>query len=128
MTHCVIGPGKTHRVTGYKRTTHDGVTYLAHRWAWIQVHGWIPPGHDIHHVCRNKECWSVLHLVCKPRGVHQHEHYLEDGPTGIAAVHALATVCTQGHAFDGHDGKQRRCSTCHRKAAREWARRNRAAA
>ncbi len=47
-----------------KRTT------TAHRRAYEQAYGPIPPGHDVHHVCETKLCINPEHLVALTRARH----------------------------------------------------------
>lgn len=48
---------------GYGRFTLAGKAVLAHRVAWVMANGKeISPGHEIHHVCKNRSCVNSEHL------------------------------------------------------------------
>lgn len=47
---------------GYGCVTHKQKSYLAHRLAWIKVHGEIPDGLLVRHRCDNRKCINVDHL------------------------------------------------------------------
>lgn len=47
---------------GYGRMMIDGVSHLAHRWAYEQAHGPIPDGMIIDHICWNRACVNIDHL------------------------------------------------------------------
>lgn len=47
--------------SGYKQIRVDGRIYLAHRLAWLYVHGEFPPG-DIDHINRNKQDNRIVNL------------------------------------------------------------------
>jgi hypothetical protein len=57
------------RGTGYGKK--DWRNVRAHRQAWIDAHGAIPPGVEIHHKCRNKGCVNVDHLEALSPSDHQ---------------------------------------------------------
>lgn len=46
----------------------------AHRAAWELDHGPIPPGHEIHHTCKNRRCVNPSHLACMTRAEHMAAH------------------------------------------------------
>lgn len=59
---CIVYPGaKNNR--GYGRRWHKGKLKLAHRAAWEDANGPIPPGHVIRHTCDNPPCIRVSHLI-----------------------------------------------------------------
>jgi hypothetical protein len=47
---------------GYGRFKHKGVERYAHRWAWEQAYGPIPPGMMVLHRCDNPPCVRLEHL------------------------------------------------------------------
>lgn len=53
---------------GYGQMGVDGVTVLAHRYAWARVNGPIPDGLFVCHKCDNPPCCNVDHLFL---GTHQ---------------------------------------------------------
>src|SRR6266581_3571890 len=47
---------------GYGQKWMKGKTRLAHRAAWINANGPIPPGMEIMHLCNNPPCCRLSHL------------------------------------------------------------------
>lgn len=63
-TPCIEFEGKS-RANGYGLVNRRGRGHspqLAHRWAYEQVHGPIPKGKVIMHLCDNRLCINVEHL------------------------------------------------------------------
>jgi hypothetical protein len=85
----------------------------AHRVAWYDMHGEIPKGMVINHICRNRACVNAQHLQV----VTVTENTLKDSAT-VSAINARKTHCAQGHIYDrtyrtGRGrGYQRYCSIC----------------
>jgi len=95
----------------------------AHRFAYEQYVGPVPPGHELGHLCHAAEvercdggpecphraCVNPAHLVAVSQAT---------APRGIAARHAAQTTCPQGHPYD-HVTRQgrRRCRRCMREQA-----------
>ena len=107
MTPCTIWT-KYVAETGYGQLRRDGVLLYAHREAWEQAHGPVPPGHDVHHVCGTRACVNVahLHLVA-----HDHHPRLHPRPKPVA--------CKRGHNFTPtntivHRDGRWECRTCRR--------------
>lgn len=50
------------REDGYCFIYRDGRQVLAHRWHYEQVHGPIPDGLDLDHLCSNRACHADDHL------------------------------------------------------------------
>ena len=46
----------------------------AHRAAYVRVHGEIPSGHEVHHLCETKACINVDHLIAVTRLDHNKIH------------------------------------------------------
>ena len=55
---------------GYGAWAIRGVTYGAHRFAWILAHGEIPPSLEVDHLCHNRLCVRVSHLRLVTRAVN----------------------------------------------------------
>ncbi len=103
--------------------THPRRRVEAHRFAYEQHVGPIPPGHELGHLCHAAEvercdggpecphraCVNPAHLVPVSQATT---------PRGIAARHAAQTTCPQGHPYD-HVTRQgrRRCRRCMREQA-----------
>lgn len=106
---------------GYGRTnvrngdgTHRKV--LVHRATYEALHGPIPPGLTIDHLCRNRACCNPAHLEAVTHRVN-----IMRGQ-GVAARNAAKTHCPHGHEYDeantSHRGGQRVCRTCNRDRVR----------
>lgn len=96
---------------GYGTFWVDGRTVPAHRWAYEQVHGPVPEGLQIDHLCRNPRCVNPAHL----EAVTGRENLLR-GRT-FQAANAAKDACPKGHPYDGVNSKgSRTCRTCDREA------------
>lgn len=105
---------------GYGFFFADGRNVLAHRFAYSQFVGAIPPGLVIDHLCRNRACVNPEHL----EPVSMRENLMRGN--GVAARNAAKATCPKGHAFDDTNTYRdktgrRHCRACHR--SREAARR-----
>jgi hypothetical protein len=58
---CMIWQGGLDR-DGYGARWVDGRRVFVHRWAYEQVHGPIPSGLELDHLCRNRACYNAAHL------------------------------------------------------------------
>ena len=65
---------------------------MAHRWLWERLHGPVPSGLEIDHLCRVSSCCNPLHLEPVT-----HSENVRRG-SGAAAQRAL-THCKHGHEF-----------------------------
>ena len=93
---------------GYGHFWAEGGYWLAHRYAYLLKHGFLPPNLD--HLCRVRNCVNTEHLEPVTRG----ENVLR-GDT-IPARNLRKTHCPQGHPYDEentyrHRGK-RQCQLC----------------
>jgi hypothetical protein len=110
--------GGCHFWTGPLDRDGYGAFYLrrknrrAHRVAWYEVHGEIPEGMVVNHICKTRNCVNVQHLqIVTPR-----ENTLHDSVT-VSAINARKTHCPRGHEYDRiystrRGGKSRYCSIC----------------
>jgi hypothetical protein len=112
MTACV--EKKIHRGGNkYPTVFVNGRNRQAHVVAWEERHGPVPDGYLIHHLCENKACVNVTHLLA----VTDKEHRL---------LH-LKKACKHGHPLTEENvalyGGVRVCRECHRRRCREASRR-----
>ena len=103
------------RSSGYGRFRVGGRIIYAHRWSYEQVHGPIPDGLEIDHLCRVRHCVNPADLEV----VTSRENTLRG--YGITSFHAQQTHCKRGHLFDkdntynpspGRQAASRACRIC----------------
>jgi hypothetical protein len=96
---------------------HLGSEYV-HRFAWAAVHGPIPSGMAIDHLCRVRCCCNPEHL----EAVTPWENVLRT--VNPFAEHARQSHCWRGHALStirrpgARERLRRVCKTCHADAER----------
>lgn len=120
---CWLWTGVRHG-PGYGRfrqtTKSSGRQAMAHRYSYELVHGPIPEGLQIDHLCRNPSCVRPDHL----EAVTARENTMRS--RAPSARNARKTHCPKGHPLSGDNvrlvGGRRNCSTC----KREWVQRKRA--
>lgn len=69
FTDCTIPDYGNRNEDGYVRVLTKprrlgGKLVMKHRVEWEKVHGPIPKGYEINHLCKNRECCNVDHLEC----------------------------------------------------------------
>ena len=105
MDECVPTTAKVYS-HGYGQFWRNGKTHYAHRAAWEEVHGPIPPGLQIHHVCGNRVCVNVQHLELRTCSEHPRLH----------------RHCDHEERVPHKDGTSH-CRVCANEYHNEWARR-----
>ena len=120
---CWLWTGTLSNGYGWFRIGSDrdgsGRTVYAHRWSYEQVHGPIPEGLELDHLCRVRCCVRPSHL----EATSHRENVLRG--SGITARHARQTHCLRGHPFDDANTyhrpdrpEGRMCRECGRAAQR----------
>lgn len=114
---------------GYGEVSINGKMRMAHRVAYELLYGPLPAGYELHHLCENKACVNVDHLVAVTRALHEWItwalHYCQVSPA------PEQRHCPAGHVLDRANVYVRsrggsECVTCnHQRGARYRARRRR---
>lgn len=102
---------------GYGQT-FKGKKVAAHRAMYEMVHGNIPPGLEIDHLCRNKGCVNPAHLeaVTHTENVRRAmPHFTPWRKTHCKRGHALV----EGNLYIRPDNGQRQCLACIRLRTRK---------
>lgn len=110
---------------GYGRfSRHNGLSVLAHRFAWETVHGPLPRGVVLCHRCDNPPCVRPDHLFPGT----QRDNMRDAARKGrTSRWRAELTSCKHGHAFtpentmwrDDRGSRKRRCRACHNRRSNE---------
>ena len=66
---CIVWTGATDKA-GYGRINFEGENRLVHRVAYELLHGPIPKGLELDHLCRNPICFNTAHLEAVTRSVN----------------------------------------------------------
>lgn len=107
---CWIWTGQILARAGYGRfwvgTTASTPNPLAHRYSYELVHGPIPAGLQLDHLCRNTSCVRPDHL--EP----------VTGAVNIQRGRAVRTHCKNGHPYPAI--RKRSCEGCREQARRRW--------
>lgn len=103
-------------IKGYGAFRLENQTVYAHRIAWEAVHGPIPAGVEIDHLCSVPRCVNPDHLELVT--------HAENVRRGRGGDHQAAkTHCPKGHPYEGDNVRtyegRRRCLTCKREQGRE---------
>ncbi len=92
---------------GYGQIKVDGVNHTAHRYAYINLVGPVPEGHDLDHLCRNRWCACPQHLEPVT-----HKENIRRGMTG--KTRSNRTHCSGGHLWDASNSRYNKRILQHR--------------
>lgn len=120
MTDCIIWTGSV-TSRGYGSFSIHSTSFLAHRMAWEDVHGPIPDGMTIDHLCRVRNCINVSHLemVTRAENIRRARPLLVRGE------------CWKGHPIRSEDdintrpSGHRECRECYRMRLAKYAEKRR---
>ncbi len=87
MMPCILWTGAV-QSAGYGNRKVGGKWMLAHRYAYLQIHGSIPDGYEVDHLCENKLCINAEHLEAVPPVVNTRR---------ASRGNAAKTHCKHGH-------------------------------
>lgn len=130
-----VAPYRQNRRDGYAkfgdRTVFDEI--YAHRIMASLVHGPIPEGYEVDHLCFTRNCVNPLHLAVVPLAHNRHFKWQRDGRKN-PALEAEGTirrlrearespVCKRGHLWSENERinsqGRRVCAECLREAGRK---------
>lgn len=111
---------------GYVQIRVEDRRVYAHVWAYEQVHGPVPEGHEVDHLCHGSDASCVAGDDCPHRRCCNPAHLEAVTPSvnGERArqPQALRSHCPAGHPYDEantcHSGGRRHCRSCQRERAR----------
>lgn len=75
---------------GYGQFTRNRKYWTTHKFVYTQVHGEIPKGNVVRHICHNKRCCNPTHLVI---GTHK-DNYNDSKDVHTKADSERAVGCT----------------------------------
>ena len=99
----------------YGQFRHNGRQVYAHRFAYERMHGPIPRGLVMDHLCRNTLCVNPAHLEPVTQAVNWHRGL---GPLTSGTFNNNKTHCPEGHPYAGENlyidkrRNHRRCRIC----------------
>jgi hypothetical protein len=83
---------------GYGTIRREGMTVLAHRYAYELAKGALPTGAQVHHRCHRRACVNPAHLEALTPQAHLARH--PEAAASTVARHAAVTHCPHGHPYD----------------------------
>ena len=94
-----------------------------HKLVYEAIHGPVPSGLELDHLCRNRRCCNPAHLEAVTKSVNQ-----KRGLAGLASSRRAAAIthCPSGHEYNeansyyvktNRGGRGRKCKQCNRERA-----------
>ncbi len=111
---CWLWTGSRAGGSGYGHFTHDGVTLLAHRFAYEHLVGPIPDGLHLDHLCRVRHCVNPAHL--EPVTPKENVFRALGGRTHCKYGHEF----TPENTYRAPKTGRRSCVACRKEAGRLW--------
>jgi hypothetical protein len=137
-----VAPSRQHRHDGYARFGNRAVfeEIYAHRIVAAAIHGPIPDGYEVDHLCFTRNCVNPFHLAVVPLAANRHFQWQSEGrpnpvnetPAVVRRLREIRTAaeCKRGHAWAEHaktNSQGRRiCAECARESGRRYDQRRRA--
>ena len=84
----------SHTPLGYGQVGRNRKKAYSHRVSYELIHGFIPEGKELDHLCRNTGCLNIFHL----EAVTHRTNILRG--VGLIPAEAAQTHCKRGHLFD----------------------------
>jgi hypothetical protein len=109
ITGCWLWPS-----TSYGRVRHGGKVLPVHRLVYELMIGPIPDGLEIDHLCSTPQCCNPMHLEPVT-----HAENIRRGTRHLAQERC--SVCGEKLQDLPGQGGRKRCLSCKRRRAREWA-------
>ena len=117
MTPCIEVPSNDRH---YPRRRANGRLRYVHRLTWEAVHGRIPDGLTIDHLCFNRRCINLDHLEVVTASENTRRAWANHRENQRCAVEPGVSSCMYGHAPNWIPQRRGfKCRTCHRDKARE---------
>ena len=93
---CVVPTNRKLNEDGYFVVTINKKHIRYHKYLWQLLHGELPKDFTLHHLCHNKACCNVEHLIALHRRDHTRLHNWEkyEGKKQSAKVYWLKEKCT----------------------------------
>jgi hypothetical protein len=93
---------------GYGRFIMKGKVKFAHRVAYESMHGNVPAGMELDHLCKNRACVNPSHM--------EPVTHIENVKRGNANYKKHFTHCVNGHPLN----QKRKCNICQAAAQRRY--------
>ena len=93
---CLIPVNRKLNEDGYFAVTKDGKRIQYHKLLYQEHHGELPKGYALHHLCGNRACCNLEHLIVLSNADHAklHNWFKYEGRKQRAKVYWLKHKCT----------------------------------